>query len=148
MRNPDCLKYHDCLEMAADENLNFDCEGCDHTGITRKPKEEFMGKVCEILDCDKKAQNKGLCTTHWYRWSKGKIDHPRLGKYQDGAPGPEVAKVKQGPVPEVKTEITILSHLRNDLKRVKAFADVLSLLEQGDQARLEIKAYLHEYINE
>ena len=109
-----------------------------------------MGKICEIEGCGKKAQNKGLCSTDYYRWSKGKIDHPRLGKFQGAGiiPPKKVKEVKKGPALEVKSEITILSHLRNDLKRVKAFADVLSLLEQGDQAQLEIKTYLHEYLND
>jgi hypothetical protein len=155
MRNPDCLKYDDCLDIAADENLIFDCDGCDRKGLNRKPKEEVMVKICEVLGCDKKATNKGLCSTDFYRWKTGKIEHPRLGKFQGSGitPPKKNLDLRPGKIIEVVPDqdnviFTLSNHLRNALKTVKTFADVLEIMDHGDQARLEINTYLHSYFGE
>jgi len=38
-------------------------------------------KKCMVEGCGKKVLNRGLCSGHYQKWRKGKVEHPTLGKF-------------------------------------------------------------------
>lgn len=176
MRNPDCIKYNDCLTLAGKFKKPLECDDCKglivkKTGITEENDpdikinhkgnkeinmtEKNEGKKCEIPGCPNDAFTRGLCKkVHYGAWRLGRISHPRFGafkvrqKHEKEGPGPVKKPVKKTLLPERPgLANSLLDLLRVCLTDARSLAAVLKIMGHEDLARTEISAQLKDYID-
>jgi hypothetical protein len=138
--------------------------------MTEEKKDYNMGlEKPKCIYCKEKPQHaRELCSSCWYLWRQGRIEHPKLGVWKPADPNhlkinqskesktmvknkTKESEIMTGPPPEKADSLTkmdLMQMLRSRLEECQALGITLGIFGMYDKVHAEIHKQLSPWVDE